>query len=68
MGLIRVILSRELSLDEIGEIRQQVPDMELEILPMATVLTIRMEKSAPDADKAANLEEDHRPSCRPTLE
>ncbi|MCC8375308.1 U32 family peptidase [Photorhabdus sp. HUG-39] len=31
MGLTRVILSRELSLDEINEIRQQVPDMELEI-------------------------------------
>ena len=31
MGLTRVILSRELSLDEIAEIRQQVPDMELEI-------------------------------------
>ncbi|TDO96921.1 tRNA 5-hydroxyuridine modification protein YegQ [Marinomonas balearica] len=29
-GLTRVILSRELSLDEIGEIRQQVPDMEIE--------------------------------------
>ncbi len=31
MGLTRVILSRELSLDEIAEIRQQVPDMELEV-------------------------------------
>ncbi|WP_423731524.1 tRNA 5-hydroxyuridine modification protein YegQ [Hafnia paralvei] len=31
MGLTRVILSRELSLEEIEEIRQQVPDMELEI-------------------------------------
>ncbi|WP_291968364.1 tRNA 5-hydroxyuridine modification protein YegQ [Candidatus Symbiopectobacterium sp.] len=31
MGLSRVILSRELSLEEIAEIRQQVPDMELEI-------------------------------------
>ena len=31
MGLTRVILSRELSLEEIGEIRQQVPEMELEI-------------------------------------
>ena len=31
MGLTRVILSRELSLDEIAEIRQQVPDIELEI-------------------------------------
>ncbi|MDB6366279.1 tRNA 5-hydroxyuridine modification protein YegQ [Photorhabdus bodei] len=31
MGLTRVILSRELSLDEINEIRQQVPDMELEV-------------------------------------
>ncbi|PQQ39554.1 tRNA 5-hydroxyuridine modification protein YegQ [Photorhabdus laumondii] len=31
MGLTRVILSRELSLDEINEIRQQVPNMELEI-------------------------------------
>lgn len=31
MGLTRVILSRELSLEEIAEIRQQVPDMELEI-------------------------------------
>ena len=31
MGLKRVILSRELSLDEIEEIRQQVPDMELEV-------------------------------------
>jgi putative protease len=31
MGLTRVILSRELSLDEIEEIRTQVPDMELEI-------------------------------------
>ena len=31
MGLTRVILSRELSLEEIREIRQQVPDMELEV-------------------------------------
>lgn len=31
MGLTRVILSRELSLDEIAEIKQQVPDMELEV-------------------------------------
>ena len=31
LGLTRVILSRELSLDEIEEIRQQCPDMELEV-------------------------------------
>ncbi len=31
MGLERVILSRELSLDEIEEIRQHCPDMELEV-------------------------------------
>ncbi|GAB4116949.1 MAG: tRNA 5-hydroxyuridine modification protein YegQ [Sideroxydans sp.] len=31
IGLTRVILSRELSLDEIEEIRQQCPDMELEV-------------------------------------
>jgi len=31
MGLTRVILSRELSLDEIEEIRQQCPDLELEV-------------------------------------
>lgn len=31
MGLSRVILSRELSLEEIAEIRQQVPKMELEV-------------------------------------
>lgn len=31
MGLTRVILSRELSLEEIEEIRQQVPQMELEV-------------------------------------
>jgi putative protease len=31
MGLTRVILSRELSLDEIEEIRQQCPEMELEV-------------------------------------
>ncbi len=31
IGLSRVILSRELSLDEIKEIRQQCPDMELEV-------------------------------------
>lgn len=31
MGLTRVILSRELSIEEIAEIRQQVPDMEIEI-------------------------------------
>ncbi|MDD2700108.1 MAG: tRNA 5-hydroxyuridine modification protein YegQ [Sideroxydans sp.] len=31
VGLSRVILSRELSLDEIEEIRQQCPDMELEV-------------------------------------
>ncbi len=30
-GLTRVILSRELSLEEIAEIRQQCPDMELEV-------------------------------------
>jgi putative protease len=30
-GLTRAILSRELSLDEIGEIREQVPGMELEV-------------------------------------
>ena len=31
MGLSRIILSRELSLDEIAEIRQRCPDMELEV-------------------------------------
>ena len=31
LGLTRVILSRELSLDEIEEIRQRCPDMELEV-------------------------------------
>ncbi|PVX39877.1 thiamine-phosphate diphosphorylase [Pasteurella langaaensis DSM 22999] len=31
MGLTRVILSRELSLEEIAEIREQVPDIEIEI-------------------------------------
>jgi len=31
LGLKRIILSRELSLDEIAEIRQQCPDMELEV-------------------------------------
>ncbi|MDP3334823.1 MAG: tRNA 5-hydroxyuridine modification protein YegQ [Methylococcaceae bacterium] len=31
MGVSRIILSRELSLDEIAEIRQQCPDMELEV-------------------------------------
>ncbi|MDF9620987.1 tRNA 5-hydroxyuridine modification protein YegQ [Pseudomonas entomophila] len=31
LGLTRVILSRELSLEEIEQIRQQVPDMELEV-------------------------------------
>lgn len=31
IGVDRVILSRELSLDEIAEIRQQCPDMELEV-------------------------------------
>jgi len=31
MGLTRVILSRELSLEEIEEIRQHVPEMELEV-------------------------------------
>lgn len=31
LGLSRIILSRELSLEEIGEIREQVPGMELEV-------------------------------------
>lgn len=31
LGLSRIILSRELSLDEIAEIRQECPDMELEV-------------------------------------
>ncbi len=31
LGIKRVILSRELSLDEVAEIRQQCPDMELEV-------------------------------------
>ncbi len=31
LGLTRVILSRELSLDEVEEIRQRCPDMELEV-------------------------------------
>ncbi len=31
MGLTRVILSRELSLDEIRQIRQECPDMEIEV-------------------------------------
>ena len=30
-GISRIILSRELSLEQIGEIRQQCPDMELEV-------------------------------------
>lgn len=37
MGLTRVILSRELSLEEIEEIRTQVPDMEIEIRPRRAV-------------------------------
>jgi putative protease len=31
LGLTRIILSRELSLDEVAEIRQQCPDIELEV-------------------------------------
>ncbi|MEJ2297105.1 MAG: U32 family peptidase C-terminal domain-containing protein, partial [Woeseiaceae bacterium] len=31
VGLARIILSRELSLKEVGEIREQCPDMELEV-------------------------------------
>ena len=31
MGITRIILSRELSLEEIAEIRQQCPDIELEV-------------------------------------
>ncbi|MCB1552150.1 MAG: U32 family peptidase, partial [Alphaproteobacteria bacterium] len=31
MGLTRIILSRELSLDEVREIRQECPDIELEV-------------------------------------
>lgn len=31
MGLTRVIMSRELSIEEIAEIKQQVPDMEIEV-------------------------------------
>ncbi len=31
IGIERIILSRELSLDEVAEIRQQCPDMELEV-------------------------------------
>ncbi len=31
LGIQRIILSRELSLDEVAEIRQQCPDMELEV-------------------------------------
>ena len=31
LGIARIILSRELSLDEIAEIRQQCPDIELEV-------------------------------------
>ena len=31
LGISRVILSRELSLDEVAEIRQECPDMELEV-------------------------------------
>jgi len=31
IGLTRVVLSRELSLDEIAEIREKVPEMELEV-------------------------------------
>jgi len=31
VGISRIILSRELSLDEVAEIRQQCPDMELEV-------------------------------------
>jgi putative protease len=31
VGIARIILSRELSLDEIAEIREQCPDMELEV-------------------------------------
>ncbi len=31
MGLTRVILSRELSIEEIAEIKQNVPDMEIEV-------------------------------------
>ena len=31
LGISRIILSRELSLDEVAEIRQECPDIELEV-------------------------------------
>jgi putative protease len=31
LGIVRIILSRELSLDEVAEIRQECPDIELEV-------------------------------------
>jgi len=40
MGVERVILSRELSLDEIAEIRQRCPDTELEVLCMVRYVSL----------------------------
>ncbi len=39
MGISRVILSRELSLDEVAEIRQRCPEMELEVIARYASLT-----------------------------
>ena len=48
MGLTRVILSRELSLEEIEEIRTQVPDMEIEIfVPAISTSATRTRVPAP---------------------
>ena len=80
MGLTRVILSRELSLEEIEEIRTQVPDMEIEIfvhgaLCMAysgrCLLSGYINKRDPKEDDIGNIVHKHEPipvtNVEPTL-
>ena len=40
LGIKRIILSRELSLDQVGEIRQECPDMELEVFVHLSLIHI----------------------------
>ena len=46
LGLTRIILSRELSLDEIAEIRQECPDMELEVFVHGALFAVGLLQSS----------------------
>ena len=56
IGVERIILSRELSMEEIAEIRQECPDIELEVLKCKKVLVLQARKTGKTCwDRAGSI-------------